>query len=217
MDGSEILEGLRSREYRDALAEEIARSTKGEMQIDRLMSVLSDPHGDKHNALKVLERIAELRPELLLDRTEQFAKFLACDAHSDPSATRLMWGSICILDEIATIAPKRIAKHLDAIANVTESNSIVARDHAVFIFAKLSAQKSLRETCIALLLDMVQRSPINQLPSYSETTARVVTSKDEAALLDRAIESRLHEDIPDTKRKRLEKVRKGLKKIAGHV
>jgi hypothetical protein len=118
---------------------------------------------------------------------------------------------MCALDGCASANAKAIYSHLSSILKASEGESIIARDHAVSILAKLCADKHEKE-CFPILLDILHNAPVNQVPSYAETAASVVAMENRSKLA--AVITLRLKDVSEhpPKVKRLEKVLKQLQK-----
>lgn len=89
------------------------------------------------------------------------------------------------------------------------SGSVIARDHTMYILAALAKHQKYYEDCMALILEQLLKSPVNQLPMYAEITAPVVAAKDKEAFKKVLLE-RLKDITQESKIKRIEKVLKKL-------
>jgi hypothetical protein len=84
-------------------------------------------------------------------------------------------GELCRLLEVDSIAlkePKVVHAMLPRILTAADAGSIITKDHAVGILAKLATMKAYRDDCISLLLEELMKSPNNQFPMYVEKRCR---------------------------------------------
>lgn len=187
-----------------ALAEEIVK-TRNTKAIAELVAHLGDKNKRvASDCIKTLYEVGEREPKLIADYVGEFAALLSSKTQ------RLVWGAMCALDGCASAAPDDAFAHLPAIVKAAEGESVIARDHAVSILAKLCSAGHAKK-CMPILLEIVRTCPVNQLPSYMETAARVVEQKDRAVLMAIAVDR--SEDVAayPAKQKRIEKVLRALR------
>jgi hypothetical protein len=188
-----------------ALAEDIVK-TRNKKAIEELVAHL----GDKNKRLaggciKTLYEVGEREPKLISDYVDEFAALLT------NKNQRLVWGAVTALDMAASANPEGVHAHLKAILKAAEGESVIARDHAVNILAKLCAAGHTKK-CLPILFEIIRTCPVNQLPSYSERAAEVVTDKERANLA-----SLVSDRLPEAKQypakqKRMEKVLRKLER-----
>jgi hypothetical protein len=133
-------------------------------------------HKDKNiqsDCIKVIYEIGARRPELIAKYYQEFGKLL--DSHNN----RLVWGAMIALDHLADAEPKGVYSMLPKILAVADEGSVITRDHAVGILAKLAGQKPYADKCVALLMEELRRSPNNQFAMYVEKSAAVITAKNQ--------------------------------------
>lgn len=189
-----------------ALAEAIVRK-KNQKAVKALVELLF--HKDKQiqsDSIKVLYEIGKQKPELIAAYDKEFLKLL------DHKNNRLVWGAMSALDSISAIQPKAIYKHLTQILDVASKGSVITRDHAVNILINLARVKTYAEDAQTLLFAEILGCPVNQLPMYAERAAPVI-SKKMSARFKEVLTMRLDDEMPESKRKRIEKVMK----VAGEV
>jgi len=186
-----------------SVAEDIVK-TKDASAIRELVEHLHDKNKRlQSDCIKTLYEIGEREPKLIAKYTDDFAELL-CDKNQ-----RLVWGAMTALDGCASANPEGVFAWLSEILKAADGESVIARDHAVSILAKLTKGKHAAK-CFPILLDMVKTSPVNQLPSYAEKAAEVVPPNAKSSLA-KLIEKRMI-DVKKhpAKQKRLEKVLKRL-------
>lgn len=102
------------------------------------------------DCIKVLYEIGEANPDLIAKYYREFGKLL------ESKHQRLVWGAMTALDTIATKEAKAIYGMLSKILDVADrSGSVIARDHAVGILAKLGSLKLYKRTCLPLLIEQL--------------------------------------------------------------
>lgn len=153
----------------------------------------------RHDCIKTLYEIAALNPGLVTPFTDSLLQLLH---HND---NRMQWGAMTALSAIVQDVPSLIFEHLNTIMAVADKGSVITNDHAVKILVALSGQKQCYETTLPMLLERILQSPNNQLPSYAEQ-AKPVVQEDYKDRFRKILTERLPEVIPESKRKRVEKV-----------
>jgi hypothetical protein len=172
--------------------------------VKELVRILTEGNkAQQGDAIKTLYEIGYVKPEMISKYIKDFLALL------DSKTIRLQWGAMMALDTIATIESKAIYAALPKILDIAKQGSVITRDHAVGILAKLSAVKAYADDAFPLLLDEIKTAPLNQFPSYVERAMEVARDKDKPFLL-KAINARLPEVEKESSRKRLMKVLKKL-------
>jgi hypothetical protein len=172
--------------------------------VKELVRILTEgSKAQQGDAIKTLYEIGYVKPEMISNFVKDFIGLL------DSKNNRLQWGAMMALDTIATIESKAIYAALPRILDVAKQGSVITRDHAVGILAKLSAVKAYADDAFPLLLEEIKRAPLNQFPAYVERAMEVARDKDKSLLL-KTINARLPEIEKESSRKRLMKVLKKL-------
>ena len=158
----------------------------------------------RHDAIKVLYEIGERKPELITGYHKDFLKLLQ---HKD---NWMKWGAMTALSVISNTKPELIANHLTTILEAMDQGSVITRDHGIYILCNVALLKKYNEACNELLLEQLQKAPVNQVPMYAEKTAEVI-SKENISRLEKVLRAR-HDvmEIP-SKEKRIEKLLKSLR------
>ncbi len=186
-----------------ALAEKISKKNdkKAIAELIWLMNDKSTPV--RHDTIKVLYEIGERKPELIAGYAEDFLKLL------DHKDNWMKWGAMTALSVISKINPVYLAKHLSKILDAMDQGSVITRDHGIFILSNIASIKKYHEDCMELLLEQIQKAPVNQVPMYAEKMAEVI-SPAYIKKLEKILRSR-HDvmEIP-SKEKRIEKLLKKL-------
>jgi len=195
----------RDEEPNKQLAQTIAETNDAEA-VKELVSLLH--HKDKNiqsDAIKVLDEAGALNPELVVPYTAELVKLLQ---HKN---NRMVWGAMAALSAVAPAAPAILYQNLGAILDAAAKGSVITKDHANKILVILAATPAYTDDCIALLLDQLKDAPVNQLPTYTENTATIVTPNYKLEMA-RILTQRLPEVTQDAKYKRLTKVLQKLQK-----
>ena len=94
------------------------------------------------DCIKVLYEIGAANPDLIAKYYKEFGKLL------ESKHNRLVWGAMMALDTIVLKQPKGVHGMLSKILQTADtSGSVIARDHAVGILAKLATLKPYRRDC----------------------------------------------------------------------
>ena len=188
-----------------ALAEKISKASnqKAVLELIGLMNHKSTPV--RHDAIKVLYEIGERKPALIAYYSGDFIKLF------DHKDNWMKWGAMTALSVISKIKPELIARHLPVILEAMDHGSVITRDHGIFILCDIARLKKYHDDCVELLLEQIQKAPVNQVPMYAEKTAEVI-SIPYIMRLEKILRSR-HDvmEIP-SKEKRIEKLLKTLLK-----
>jgi hypothetical protein len=188
------------------LAERLA-GTADRAAIGELVTALkTGPAAVANDAIKVLYELGERRPELIAEHADAFLATLTSKNN------RLLWGGMSALDTIATVSAPLLAKRLPEILAAAEKGSVIAKDKAVSILAKLVAAGD-DDTALPALFAMIEQAAVNQLPMYAELAAPVIDPARRPEFV--AIVSRRLETVEQpAKRARLEKLLRKLNKSA---
>ena len=186
-----------------ALAEKICKAND-HVATRELISLLHHKTGGiRNDAIKVLYEIGDRKPELI---TGYIENFLATLSHKD---NRMRWGAMSALSAISSAKPEIIAEHLASIVDAMDTGTVITRDHGVYILANCSRLKKYHADCMELLLEQIEKAPVNQMPMYAEKTAEVISSP-YIKRFEKIVKSRKDVlDIP-SKQKRIEKLLKSL-------
>ncbi len=179
-----------------------------EAAVNELVKNLSNKKREIQNdCIKTLYEIGERKPALIADYYEDFIQLL------DSKNQRLIWGAITALSKITLQQPEAIYEALPQILEaVDKTQSVIARDHTVYILAELSTVERYNEA-FELLIEIIMKAPVNQLAMYAEKAGEVAT-KSNKSILSEALICRLEDLEQEPKRKRIEKVLKKLEKIS---
>jgi hypothetical protein len=160
--------------------------------------------GIQSDCIKVLYESGEANPDLIAKYYKEFGRLL------ESKNNRLVWGAMIALDTIALKEPKGVHGMLSKILEVADTRgSVIARDHAVGILAKLATLKPYKKDSVALLIEQLLSCPNNQFPMYVEMCAPVIDADNRERFCN-VIEKRARDLDKESQKKRVEKV---LKKI----
>ena len=156
------------------------------------------------DCIKVLYEIGGTNPDLIAKYYKEFGKLL------ESKHNRLVWGAMIALDTIALKEAKAIYGMLSLILRVADtSGSVIARDHAVGILAKLGTLKPYKRNSVALLIEQLMSCPNNQFPMYVEMSLPVIDA-DNRKRFRQVMEARMPELGTESQKKRVAKVLKKL-------
>jgi hypothetical protein len=187
-----------------ALAEKISKA-KDQDAVRELMGLLHHKtSGIRNDAIKVLYEIGERQPAMI----EKFTKdFVAALNHKD---NRMKWGAMCALSAISASKPASLTAYIASIVQAMDEGTVITRDHGIRILCDVARLKKHHEDCMELLLEQIEKAPVNQVPMYAEKTAEVMSAsyikRFEKILLSRTDVA----EIPG-KQKRIEKLLKSLR------
>jgi hypothetical protein len=189
------------------LAQRIA-ATNNKSAVKELVENLHNKNKEiPGDCIKVLYEIGAVRPDLIAGYYKEFGDLL------QSKTNRLIWGAMTALDSIALNEPKGVHAMLPRILAATDAGSVITKDHAVGILAKLATVKAYRDDCISLLLEELMKSPNNQFPMYVEKALPVIGEK-ERQRFQVIIMKRMPELERESAKKRVTKV---LKKLESKV
>ena len=152
------------------------------------------------DCIKTLYEIGAANPDLIAKYYKEFGNLL------ESRNNRLVWGAMMALDTIALKQPKGVHGMLSKILGVADnSGSVIARDHAVGILAKLATLKLYQRDCVALLIEQLMSCPDNQFPMYVEMSAPVIDAENREKFR-KVVEKRAAELERESAKKRVAKV-----------
>jgi hypothetical protein len=185
-----------------ALAQELAEMQDNSQEVLELFGIAN--HGSKtqrHDAIKVLYELAALKPFAFLDKVE-----FAIDLINSKD-NRMVWGAATLIAALAPRFQHEVIENLDLISEKCMNASIIAKDRLLDILLAVVAKHPDAWATIFSLLD--QTAP-NQLPAYAEKIAPHMIDEHKSTFIDR-LEKDLSDNTTEAKRKRIEKVLKGLR------
>lgn len=181
------------------LAAKIAAS-KDKQAVKELIENLRSKSKDIQNdCIKVLYEIGAIEPVLI---SEYASIFLDLLKHKN---NRLQWGGMAALNTIVSEKPAFIYESVPAILDAVSRGSVITMDGAVNVFIKLCGIPDYTENTFAVLIEVMQKSPTNQLPMYAERAMPIVNKENKERFIS-VLSKRLNEIEKESKRKRVEKV-----------
>jgi len=190
-----------------ALAEKISKTNDREATRELISLLKHKTSGIRNDAIKVLYEIGERKPELIIAYIQNF---LATLSHKD---NRMQWGAMAALSAISVGNPEDLVEHLTSIVDAMDSGTVITRDHGVYILANISRLKKYHADCMELLLEQIEKAPVNQMPMYAEKTAEVI-SNPYVKRFEKVLRSRKDVFEIPSKQKRIEKVLRTLPPFA---
>lgn len=152
-----------------SLAEKIAKSSDAEA-VNELIILMHDKKAAvRHDAIKVLYETGDRNPELIIPYKKDFLGLLL-----QPD-NWMKWGAMAALFTIGKAKPGLLAKHLPEIVDAMDKGSVITRDHGIYILCSVSAIKKHHDDCMVLLLEQIEKAPVNQMPMYAEKMAEVIS------------------------------------------
>ncbi|WP_423065893.1 hypothetical protein [Devosia sp. CN2-171] len=178
------------------LAEELAAKPDAAAVVE-LVGALSGPTAVSNDAIKVLYELGALRPELVAPHVGAFLALLGSKNN------RNVWGALQAIEAVTQLVPETVVVSLPAIVSAADKGSVIAKDKAVQILAKLAAA-GYAEAALPVLLERVENAAPNQFPMYAEAASLVVDAAHRERLA-RILEARLARIEASAKRVRVEK------------
>jgi hypothetical protein len=157
----------------------------------------------QNDAIKVLYEIGERAPELVAPHADAFLALLGSRNN------RNVWGAMSAVDTIASLTPKDVAAHLKPILAAVDKGSVIAKDKAMSILAKLAGAGEAK--AMPALLDRLETAAPNQFPMYAELALPAVATAHRARFT-AILQARLKTIEQPAKRARVEKVLRKLSK-----
>jgi len=186
------------------LAKQIAAANDRQAVQELVDNLLNKNRGIQNDCIKVLYEIGERKPVLISPYAKDFIALLS------NKNNRLQWGAMIALYTITSEAPKIIYAAIPEIMAACDTGSVITRDNAVNILIGLCAVKQYAANAFPLLLELIQNSPVNQVPMYAERSIPAINDKNKAAFI-QVLSLRLADIEKETGRKRVEKLIRKLK------
>lgn len=186
------------------LAEELAAS-----EDSKAIAVLADALGKgsvavQNDAIKVLYEIGALKPAHVAPHTGAFLALLGSKNN------RNVWGALQAIDTVTAERPDEVIAALPKIIAAADKGSVIAKDKAISILAKLAAAGHGAQV-LPTLVERVASAAPNQFPMYAEIAAPVINTAHQADFT-AVLETRLKSIDAPAKQKRVEKVLRALNK-----
>jgi hypothetical protein len=183
-------------------------AAKDKLAVKELIENLQVKNKDIQNdCIKVLYEIGGHEPKLIEEYAPVFRDLLK------NRNNRLQWGGMAALDSIVSEKHSFIYDSLPVILDAVSVGSVITMDGAVNILIKLCRIPDYAENTFMVLIEIMQKSPTNQLPMYAERATSIITNENKEAFI-KVLINRLPEIEKESKRKRVEKVIQKIQKIA---
>src|SRR3989337_2190401 len=184
-----------------ALAEKIVKNSDAEA-VKELVALANDNKAAiRHDAIKVLYELGDRKPELIIPYKKNFLNLFQ---HHD---NWMKWGAMSALFSICNSKPDLLVEHLTEIVDAMDSGSVITRDHGIYILCKVSTLKKHHGDCMELLLEQIEKAPVNQVPMYAEKMMEVISAP-YIKNLEKILRSRKDVMEIPSKQKRIEKILK---------
>jgi hypothetical protein len=193
-----------------ALAEKIARTSNKDAVRELVFLMNNKKTAIRHDAIKVIYETGERKPELINPYKKDFLQLLN---HSD---NWMQWGAMSALYAIAKSNPDLVAINLTDIIEAMDSGSVITRDHGIYILCSVSTLKKHHNNCMELLLEQIEKAPVNQVPMYAEKMGEVI-SQPFIKKLEKVLLSRKDVREISSKQKRIDKLLKKLNSLHSPV
>ena len=192
--------GRRDEVPNQELARRIVRERNAEAVQELVDNLAHKDRGIRSDCIKTLYEIGAVNPDLIAKYYREFGQLL------EGKNNRLVWGAIMALDTITLKEPKGVHRMLARILKAVDtSGSVIARDHAVGILAKLAMLKPYRRDCGALMIEQLLGCPNNQFPMYAEKCVPVIDAHNRTKFR-QAIETRASQLDTESQKKRVARV-----------
>ena len=152
----------------------------------------------------MLYELGARRPELVAGHLPAFLALLGSKNN------RNVWGALQAVEAVTDAAPAQVHAALPAVLAAADKGSVIAKDKAVQILAKLAAAGH-AEVALPVLLERVEAAAPNQFPMYAEA-ASVVVDAGHRERLRQILEARLGQIEASAKRARVEKILRRLQR-----
>lgn len=181
------------------LAKQIVLTNDKKAVLELIETLNNKNKNIQNDCIKVLYEVGEQSPSLIAKYLKDFLSLL------DSKNNRLQWGAMTAISTITTESPQDVFNNITTIMNAADKGSVITKDNAVHILIKLCGLTKYADSSFTLLMELVLKSPTNQLPMYAEKTLPVINKKNKELFIQTLI-SRINEIEKETKRKRVEKV-----------
>ncbi len=121
----------------------------------------------QNDAIKVLYEIGAIRPELVAPHAGAFLALLGSKNN------RNVWGALQAVETVTSERPDEVLAALDRIIAAADKGSVIAKDKAIAILAKLAVAGH-GARVLPILIDRIAEAAPNQLPMYAEVAAPVM-------------------------------------------
>jgi hypothetical protein len=144
------------------LAEEISRKGDRKAVAELVRNLGNKDQNIRNDCIRVLYEVGQRDPKMISEFAGEFGRLL------ESKDNRMVWGAMTALDAICGVAPEDVFELLPRVVATADAGSVITRDHAVGILAKLAGHDKYAGKCAPLLLRQLEACPDNQLPMYAE-------------------------------------------------
>lgn len=170
--------------------------------VAELAAALNGSAAISNDAIKVLYELGARRPEFVAPHAAAFLALLGSKNN------RNVWGALQAIEAVTEVVPDLVLASVPAIIAAADKGSVIAKDKALQILAKLVVAGH-GEVQPALLACVAEAAP-NQFPMYAEIAAPVL-DPEHGSELRHILESRLGSIDASAKKARVEKVLRKLR------
>lgn len=121
------------------------------------------------SACTLIDTITETDPEFGLKFKDQLFKLL------DNESLQVGWRALAAIENFCQLIPNEVYDKLEKIIRFMDSDSIVARDKANQVFAKLSVHDKFRDDCLDLMFEQINLAANNQSGQYAERAVKTIS------------------------------------------
>jgi len=172
--------------------------------IEELFEIVNGNNKNLQNdSIKVIYEIGAMNPMLISTYSTYLLKLL------ESKNNRLQWGAMTALSTITKEKPDLIFAAMPQIISVADKGSVITNDQCVEILIKLCSLKKYCKQAFPSLIKRIEKSPVNQLPMYAESTMAIIDETNKLPFIT-LLQKRLPEIEKESKRKRIEKLIKKL-------
>lgn len=181
------------------LAEKICQKGDTEAVRELIALLQHKSPGIRNDAIKVLYEIGERTPELIRSYVSVFVSALQAKDN------RMKWGAMSALSAVSSAYPELLIVHLAEVVEAMDMGSVITRDHGIYILSNVATLRKHHADCMELLLEQLEKSPVNQVPMYAEKIAEVISPL-YVKRFEKILRSRHDVFAIPTKQKRIEKL-----------
>ncbi|MBN2352122.1 MAG: hypothetical protein JXD23_06080 [Spirochaetales bacterium] len=162
----------------------------------------------RSDCIKVLYEIGHRDPGLIAAHVDRFAELLRSGQN------RMVWGGMAALAAVASVRPREVYRHLEAILAAFEQGSVITVDNGVTVLASLSAADARYEKKLWPLIERhLATCRPKELPQHAER-ARPAVNRGNVRAFIALLERRLSHVSP-VQAKRIEKILSSVRTLEG--
>src|SRR5688572_15454698 len=123
----------------------------------------------RSDVIKVIYEVAERNADLIIPFTSKIIDLL------DHKDNRLKWGAMSALSAISLTRPEKLTKHIPRIVKAMDEGTVITRDNGIVILAQMGKIKKFHSDAMELLLEQIEKAPVNQVPMYAEKMVEAIS------------------------------------------